>query len=110
MTVCVPGLALGPDVELVAAGLALDVAEVVLTFTVAGLRLGLGFEVEVHPATSNGAITTTSVNRSKYLFTLDPFLHLKVKELERCKKIIFYHFLRETPARCAERAILCKWA
>ena len=74
--VCAPRLALGLVVEVLAVGLALDVAEVVVTFTVAGLGLGLGFEVEVHPATSNGASTSATIIRSKYLFTLDPFLRL----------------------------------
>ena len=75
VTVCALGLALGLLVEVPAVGLALEVAEVVVTFTVAGLRLGLGFEVDVHPATSNGATTTTTIIRSKYLFTFDSFLH-----------------------------------
>jgi len=70
MIVWAPGLALGLAVEVLAVALALDVAEVVLTFVVAGL--GLGFEVEVHPATSNGATTHTTVIKSKYLFTFDP--------------------------------------
>ncbi len=97
VTVCAPGLALGLVVEVLAVGLALDVAEVVVTFMVAGLGLGLGFEVEVHPATSNGATTSATVIRNKYLFTFNPFLHsLEVKNLERCMKIIFCHFLRET--------------
>ena len=48
MTTCAPGLALGLVVEVLAIGLALDVAEVVVTFMVAELGLGLGFEVDVH--------------------------------------------------------------
>lgn len=55
MTTCAPGLALGLVVEVLAIGLALDVAEVVVTLMVAELGLGLGFEVDVHPATSSGA-------------------------------------------------------
>jgi hypothetical protein len=51
VTTCAPGLALGLVVEVLAIGLALDVAEVVVTFMVAELGLGLGFEVDVHPAT-----------------------------------------------------------
>ena len=75
VTICAPGLVLGLVVEVLAVGLALDVAEAVVTFMVAGLGLGLGFEVEVHPAISNGATTSATTIRSKYFFTFDPFLH-----------------------------------
>lgn len=98
VTVCALGLALGLVVEVLAVGLALEVAEVVVAFTVGGLGLGLGFEVEAHPATSSGATTSATIIISKYLLTFDPFLQsLEVKKLERCMKIIFCHFLRETP-------------
>ena len=75
MTTCAPGLALGLVVEVLAIGLALDVAEVVVTFMVDELGLGLGFEVDVHPATSSGATTSATIIRSKYFFTFDTFLH-----------------------------------
>ena len=50
----------------------MDAVDVVLTLIVVGLGLGLEFEDEVHPATTNGAATSTTIIKSRYLLTLIP--------------------------------------
>jgi hypothetical protein len=60
-------LGLGLDVATLV--LAFDVATVVVALAVAVLGLGLEFDVEVQPATSNGAVTRTTAIKSRYFFT-----------------------------------------
>jgi hypothetical protein len=63
-TVCDAALALGFGLDVAILVLAFDVAAVVVALTVAVLWLGLGFEVEVHPATTSGAATRTTAKRA----------------------------------------------
>jgi len=62
-------LGLGPAVEVLAVVLPLDTVDVVLTFIVVGLGLGLEFDDEVQPAASNGTATSITIIKSMNFFT-----------------------------------------